>query len=201
MKNYSLLLIGSLLITQCAISQNFISEGKRWNVKEDNWGDIITEIFKIEGDSNVNTINYKKVWRTDDSTMINWWLTGLIREDSGKVYFKNEYGEGLLYDFNLEAGDTAYVTNLYCEEIQIIIDSVDTVNYFGVDWKRFSLAWSEEYWFEGIGSTCGPFHSSFFNCIFDVWFELLCFSENDTLLYIKQGENDCFQYFVGLQEK
>ena len=199
---YLIVLVASLL-AHIALGQDFISENKQWNVKVESWGSIYTEIFKIDGDTVINEISYKKVWQTYDSTMTEWYFVGGIREESHVVYFKmGDWNEGILYDFNLQVGDTAYVTNLYCMNMQIVVSDIDTVNYFGVDRTRWLFDdWSEESWVEGIGSLSGPLHTDFANCIFDVWFELLCFYQEDSLFYIKPGEDECFQTSVGIDEK
>lgn len=201
-KKIAFVIVGLYLITPSAICQNFISESKQWNVKNYFWGDIITEIFKIEGDTLINSVNYQKVWQSYDSTLVDWWLMACIREESHTVYILNyNEDERVLYDFNLVTGDTANIANYFCEDMQIVIHDVDTVNYLDVDRKRWALDnEGYEYWLEGIGSTNGILYSNFFHCIFDVWFELLCFSDNDTLLYIKEGEDDCFQFHVGIDE-
>jgi hypothetical protein len=202
----SVVLFAALLFSQLAFSQNFISENKVWHVRDQFWGDVCTWIYKIEGDTVINSVAYKKLWSTSDSTMANLWLDGFIREESDVVYYKRIYydAEGILYDFNLEAGDTTYIINEYCDEQMVVITDIDTIEYYGVERKRWTLtSWwggGEDYWLEGIGSICGPVHTLFSDCIFDVWFELLCFHENDTLFYILPGEDECFQTSIGIGE-
>lgn len=202
MKSFILLVIASFLITQILTAQNFISENKQWNVKEDFWGDVYTEIFKIQGDTTINSITYQKVWRTEDSTLTDWWLMSLIREESNVVYFLYYNDEErVMYDFNLETGDTAYITNYFCDQMEIVIYNVDTINYLGVDRKRWKLDdFGYEYWIEGIGSTFGPLYSYYYTCTADLSFSLLCYYENDTLRFIEEGEDDCFQSSVGIDE-
>jgi hypothetical protein len=202
MKNLILLFIGSFLVTQVLTAQNFISENKQWNVMEDFWGNVHTEIFKIEGDTIINSTNYQKVWRTDDSTLVDWWLISFIREEANVVYIiYGGEGEKVMYDFNLETGDTATIANYFCNQMEIVIYNVDTINYLGVDRKRWRLDdFGYEYWIEGIGSTFGPLYSYYYTCTADLSFSLLCFYENDTLRFIKEGEDDCFQSSVGIDE-
>jgi hypothetical protein len=191
-----------LLLGQSVNSQDFISEDKQWNVRDFFWGQVATEIFKIEGDSVLNSISYSKVWSTFDSGLTNFWFQGLIREAGNVVYFKSPYGsERILYDFNLEAGDTANVCNLYCDVMQVVVKNVDFVDYLGIQRKRWELeGWTEEYWVEGIGDLFGPFHTKFLECITDNDFSLLCFYQGNELRYIKENENDCFQTSVGIKE-
>lgn len=203
MKKITTIFVGLFLITQSAISQNFISENKQWNVKEDFWGDVHTEIFKIQGDTTINSITYQKVWRTDDSTLVDWYLISLIREEDNVVYIMYNVDDvRVMYDFNLETGDTAIISNYFCDQSQIVIYNTDTINYLGVDRKRWMLDnFGYEYWIEGIGSTFGPLNSNYWQCAFDLSFSLLCFYENDTLRFIKEGEDDCFQSSVGIDDK
>jgi hypothetical protein len=202
----SIALYTALLISQLAFGQNFILENKSWHVRNEFWGDIFTWIYKIEGETVINSITYKNLWATFDTNFSNVWIEGYIREESDVVYYRSIYNveEGILYDFNLEAGDTTYITNEYCEGQMVVITDVDTIEFYGIERKRWTLSswWGggEDYWLEGIGSTCGPVHSLFSECIFDVWFDLLCFHENDTLFYILPGEDECFQTNVGLSE-
>jgi hypothetical protein len=198
-----IVLFTALLFSQLAFSQNFISENKLWHVRNEFWGDIFTWIYKIEGETVISSVTYKNLWATFDTNFNNVWIEGYIREESNVVYYRSIYNveEGILYDFNLEAGDTSYITNEYCDLTQVIIEDIDTVEYFGVPRKRWIIeGWEEECWIEGIGSLWGPVHTKFPECIFDVWFELICFHENDTLFYLKPYEDECFQSNVGINE-
>lgn len=200
----STVLFAAILLSQLAFSQNFISENKLWHVKGESWGTIYTEIFKIEGDTTINSVNYQKLWYIWDSTMNNFSLNGFLREESNVVYYlRNNYdSEGVLYDFNLETGDTTIIINEYCDDVQVIVTGTDTVEYFGIPRKRWMLdGWTDDYWIEGIGSNYGLIYSELFYCTADIYFELLCFHENDTLFYIKPYEDECYQSNVGIDEK
>ena len=197
-------LFAALLFSQLAFSQNFISENKLWHVKHESWGSVNTQIFKIEGDTVINSFIYNKLWYSWDSTMTNKYLNGFIREESNIVYYRNYYSskEGILYDFNLDVGDTTYIKNEFCEDMQVIINDIDTVEYLGISRKRWICeGWSEEYWVEGIGSLYGLVYSFAAQCITDNWFDLLCFHENDTLYYLKLYEDECYQTNVGIKDE
>ena len=191
-----------LLIGQIGFSQNFVAENKLWHVKDFSWDIVNTEIYKIEGDTVINSMNYKKLWFSYDSAMNEIWLDRFIREQSGVVYLLNyNDDEGVLYDFNLDAGDTAYIVSDFCGEIQIIVTETDTVEYFGVPRKRWILdGWTGDYWIEGIGSNYGLFYTKMYECVADILKELTCFHENDTLYFMKEGELECFQTNVGIDE-
>ena len=96
-----------------------VVEGYKWNVVHIGYGGTIDERIyltnreKIEGDSIVNDIVYKKLWESDDCEIGKTSLLALIRENIAeqKVYAYNEGVEVLLYDFDVEVGDTIKVWN------------------------------------------------------------------------------------------
>jgi hypothetical protein len=202
MKNVVLFI--ALIITQFAFSQGFVTENKTWHVRDNSWWDISTEIFKTEGDTIINALTYKKLWSSfNDSAMINAGLRGFLREESGIVYFRDSYfnENKVLYNFNLEAGDTATIYNAFCGDWMVFIMDVDTVEYYGVQRKRWTLeGWSGEYWIEGIGSTNGLLYSMLYECTADIYKELICCHENDSLIFMKQYEDECYQTNVGIGE-
>ncbi len=185
--------------------QNFISSDKQWNVRLSGGYGLTTEIFQIEGDSIVDSISYSKIWVSFDS-LTTMTFQGLLREESDVVYYiPPGLSEGILYDFNLEIGDTTNVKNIFCgnEEIPITVINIDTVEYFGISRKRWQLdsyGGSEEFWVEGIGSLNGPLYTKYWYCIVCPVWELLCFHNNDTLEYIMPYETDCYQNTVGVNE-
>jgi hypothetical protein len=186
--------------------QNFISEDKQWSVRfTGGWPvSLTTEIFIIDGDSAVNSIIYNKVWVSFDS-LDTWQYQGLLREDANVVYYipPNGGDEGILYDFNLEVGDTAYVTNIFCSDIPIYVLDVDTVEYFGTSRKRWTFGgdgYAEEAWLEGIGSLYGPLYTKYEYCIICPVWELLCYHNDGVLEYIMDGQTDCYQTTVGINE-
>ncbi len=137
--------------------------------------------YQLIGDTVINGLGYKKLIATAGW---NWWFTGFtgaLREDSGKVYYKQLYdtisnegnwcldmngwwtdsidmsSEVLLYDFNLSVGDSFFVYRVN------YVGSVTLAD--GLPRKRIELStdsihngsswydWME--WIEGIGSTEG----------------------------------------------
>jgi len=200
------LIVVGLAILMCfsASGQNFISSDKQWNVRLSGFPpSIATEINVINGDSTVDMTVYQKLWTSFDS-LATWQFQGLIREESNTVYFIPPAGnEGVLYDFNLTTGDTAYVTNIFCSDVPIHIIDVDTVEYFGASRKRWHIGengYVDEYWIEGIGSLNGLLYANYSYCIVCPVWELLCYHENDTLKYIMPNETDCYQNTVGIGE-
>lgn len=205
MKKYLLILLLSIL-SLTTHAQNFVIPTNQWNVSVYmNFGGTYTEIFKILGDSVVGSISYKKVFVSYDSTLTNLTYKGLLREESNKVYYipENNNTEGLLYDFNLNAGDTALIISDWIgmqEPKEFICQSVDSINYNGAYYKRWNFSFPFDQWIEGIGSIIGPLYSSINTHVSDLFFTLLCFSQNDNLLYMDPNATKCFYSTVGIND-
>lgn len=205
MKKLGLLFL-AVLFSLSLFSQNFLSEGKQWNVKLEGWpGSVITEIFFIDGDSIVNNINYKQFWLSTDS-LNSTTFQGLLREDAEKVYYLPLYGEeGLLYDFGLNVGDTASIISSYSEgEFEIFVAAIDTVEYEGVERKRMlisrEISASTEYWIEGIGDNWGPLYTMIYDFIVCPYWELVCVHEYEELIYMLPYTENCYEMNVGIDE-
>ncbi len=206
MKKIILLAFISLFYSANLLGQQFVSENNQWNVLTTRFMDgKSTEIFKIGQDSVVNSLTYKKILVSSDS-MHTAHFRGLVREDSGIVWFihTDDTLESVLYNFNLKAGDSAYIANGFCyygTTIPIYVVKVDTAEYFGIQHKRWLITDDfgfEEYWIDGIGSTSGPMYSMFTDAIVGPVFDLLCFHNGDTLMYENENENSC--WVVGIEE-
>ena len=207
--NKSILLVSLILITSLtAISQGIVSEDNQWNVLVNEYisGDIDTEILNIEGDTVINGHVYKMIWGTYYASSQQF-FGGYLREDLNKVYYiPDEGNEGTLYDFNLEVGDTCSIITIFYhdQEFNVYITDIDTVEYFGIQRKRWSLIddyGNEDHWIAGIGSSYGPIHTMMQrgNPPYLSW-DLLCFHHNDTLLFIKEGFSECYISHVGIEE-
>ncbi len=205
MKKHLLFISIILFIKVSLFGQQFVLEENRWNVIPISFTrNINTEIFRIDGDSMVSSVEYNKIWVSNDSLQ-TWSFQGLLRENSDTVWFmNNDSVEHVLYNFNLTVGDTTFITNIFVSDKlnEVYVEQLDTVEYFGVSRKRWLLISVEygtsDYWIEGIGSLSGPLYSMYScNIICPSW-ELLCFHHDETLLYIKEGEDDC--WMVGIDE-
>lgn len=139
-----------------------------WNVKSWTYGasDIIYSGYSckiLEGEEDTLGNLWQRVVNGEDDSFL-----GLIRSDSGKVYYHGVntvyFGLGhfydgdstvVLYDFNLTVGDTI---DLYYE---MIVDSITTSDFLGVSKRKFYLSNHMEgvsdVWIEGMGSIEGLF--------------------------------------------
>ncbi|MEQ1734769.1 MAG: T9SS type A sorting domain-containing protein, partial [Bacteroidia bacterium] len=105
-----------------------------------------------------------------------------LRSLNKKMYvrLKNDTIEKLVYDFNLNIGDTLPITyrNYTKDKIVSAIDSFYTTYGYR---KRFSISNSNEYLIEGVGNTHGLL--SYFGVLLDAIVSLNCYSLNDTNYY------------------
>jgi hypothetical protein len=152
--------------------------------------DYGTEIFIAEDDTIIAGKDFQKI----KSTMFGDYR--YLRKDSiGKVFYRSSYSwdtsEHLLYDFSLIAGDTASIYNSF-STVSFMVDSVDTV-MIGKLRKRMFVYYQSYFsgydyldiWIEGIGATLTSFHQPGidYTLIDGPETLLLCFFENDSMLY------------------
>lgn len=108
--------------------------------------------------------------------------------------------EYLQYDFLLNVGDTFHYTTSWLQEVDLIVNSVDTIQINGENRRRFYL-WPEQFgwthpWIEGIGSTASLIDYVYPFGTFDVY--LSCYFEKFVLVY-SQIE-DCCQGITDIEE-
>lgn len=123
-----------------------------------------------------------------------------VRQDSGRVYYLNyQQQEQLLYDFNLNEGDTVDLYMGWIFPTSLRVSSVDTVNWGRARKRIFlscngCLSYHDEIWVEGIGNI----YSSIFvpfqrEQIFDgPTFAVRCYSENGATTYPYPGYQHCY---------
>lgn len=193
----------------------FPDSGAIWSevfYPEHSEGEIVPEIyerFALTGeDTLMNELHYKKlylyynsVFNKNESTCI-----GGIREDSlKKIYYKGERihsfkpidNEIILYDFSLEIGDTIYYFNFYNILYRLIVEDIDTIQIGNSLRKKFTFNHWRSKWIEGIGSTRGLLFADrgdFFGPTIIEDNDLICFFQNDTLLYHSEWFSDCFPF-------
>ena len=169
-----------------------VDTNKVWSIIDEytaGGGQPYSQFIKFTTDTLIGSYNYKKVLRSSDSTQTVWSHIGFIREDStAKVYYmNNSYLEGLIYDFNVNINDTINIYNpLVCfdsSNMVCIVEQIDSIFIYNNYRKQIHIlsAFGSEVWIEGIGSNRGILYTN--QCIVGNLFKLLCFYENDTLLY------------------
>ena len=173
--------------------------------------DVYT-IYTNGQDTNMNTVMYKKMFKTTrhlpgtiyDTTYTNF--IGGIRENNKKVYMlcpdltSPDTTERMIYDFNpVIVGDTIYSERIsYSTSVSIphLVTSIDSVLVGNLYHRRIFLTnlianYAQEYWIEGIGSNFGLIYASY-NCITDNSYDLICFNVNDSLQF--QNSSPSFGY-------
>lgn len=111
--------------------------------------DITYSQNRIQGDTTINGVTYKKMYGAQCS---EWSYLAAMREEGKKVYTVSDQlpdgKEYLLYDFDLEEGDV--VPAPYKEPEIVVVTEVDTVETaFG---PRKRIIMPGDTWIEGIGS-------------------------------------------------
>ena len=163
-----------------------------------------TKSNKFEGEIFIGGNTYLEVLESEDSLQENWYVNGFLREDTinNSVYFGWGVGEiGLIYDFDLNVGDSIYIDNYYTTYTSLLVcDSIDTVNINGVFKNRYFFSsdffnpnYPAEVWIEGIGSVFGVLNSGLGGVpLGGGTRELLCCSENDEVIYMDSLFGACF---------
>ncbi|PIY31319.1 MAG: hypothetical protein COZ08_09040 [Bacteroidetes bacterium CG_4_10_14_3_um_filter_42_6] len=142
-----------------------------------------TFIYTIKGDTNLNTKDYKKIFRLNDipgSSDTLWELHCFMRQDSAykKVWFIRHYMgetiEKLGYDFDAEIGDTVYLPAFDYENIGdsvfVLVDPVfDSTQLNNGEYRKnyfynslYPNIGFDPYAIEGIGTQRTPFPNLFY---------------------------------------
>ena len=178
-----------------------VVENYSWNVvnlnaRPGNAQNIVYQTYseKIEGDTVINDVTYKKLWKSTDAELANYESIGLVREDveNQKVWAYVGDKEYLIYDFACKVGDT--ITTLKSlqsakfeiEEIKLTIKAIEEIEDLnGVKYNKYTATLeneSEIVYYERFGSENGWYSRSyddvtgggvnFMICAFDVANEL-----------------------------
>jgi nitrous oxide reductase len=161
------------------------------------WTELITSgvdtnnktiaVFTMTEDTFFNSKVYKKIIYNQ----ANYYY---VHEDTQnkKIYVYDSFfsKDTLWYDFSLQTGDTL---NVGCTSLILVNKSIE---YFaGSNRNKLEFSWDIGNpvvltWYEGIGDIYGVFWPL---CFTGSGYRLLCYFENDTLLYHNLGLNDsCF---------
>lgn len=172
---------------------------------------VRTYKYKISGDSLINGLKYYKVLQTslhvNDEN--NYSFNGMyLREDSNIVYCFENGIESILYNFNLNKGDSIYLLSRRFGEVVgthlSVVDSVDTITIHNTELKRIyitahstgnGLVKSQEVFVQGIGSLGGLFESGKY---YELNSDLSCVEQGGEHIYINDSYNSCYN-FVGLE--
>ena len=182
----------------------FIGLGKIWSDLTHFDNTVSPEIFTTTyykfGNDTINLqgkLYYPLYLCYNDSTMTNWvqQQQSYYREDSNKVYVS--YGmeeDHLVYDFNLEQGDSVWIDPAYG---YAHVARTDSALVCGAYHKKIYLTynpWNDtiDTWIEGIGSLYSTFNPLSYHFLTDNTFQLLCVSDSICQLYQNPSYSGCF---------
>jgi len=142
-------------------------------------------------DTVINNLSYHTILYCSDET-----YKGATRNNGDRVYFvpADSVQEFLLYDFNVDKGDT--ISNAYIENsgggamlADLVVEhETDSVLIDGRYRRIVSVSGS--YWIEGIGCSNGLFEDPYIKTG-DYWTSLYCMSDVNTQLYPEEGDGAC----------
>ena len=170
--------------------------------------------YFTQDQTEINGEIYYQLWKRGRSTQdeaiwvpINNYAGAIRQNENRQVFYvrPGETEEHLLYDFNLELGDTIPVYNEDdLGDLQGVIIGVDTVEVCGLDRKRYEIELIDFpllrplYWTESIGGSHGPIPRYEF---FESGISDRCFSDSNcapcALENITQPVNRryCYSYY------
>ncbi len=143
--------------------------------------------------------------------MTEWEPYGFIREDENKYYFRNLTGEeGFAYDFSVNIGDTVEINNPFgAMPVAAIVTDIDSVYIEpGNELRKritlyeYQYFFNEEFWIEGMGSSAGLTVSGMDITLLTGGddFTLLCYYEEDEMLFKSTLYNLCYYPLVDIPE-
>ena len=204
MKNKVIILILILTGSLLAHTQEIVDSEKLWSILtghcQPEYTTYTTSFFKFDNDTIIDGKLYQMVFISEDEFQEEWFFYGsFIREENKKVYYREYYGEeGLIYNFNLQLGDTVVLNNpRAASEVSLIlseIDSVETTDGYRERWKLTNDEFEiPEYWIEGIGSMAGVINSTteVFGGLCGTYI-LLCEEENENTIYQNPQYEYCY---------
>jgi hypothetical protein len=198
------------LKAQSNIPHPFPTDSAAWvdyYSRDDGWGNYYSSstLFITNGDTLLNNVSYTKICEHFYPTNSNY-LTSVIRVDSNKVFVRHYDGvtmlfdpEIVLYDYNLQIGDSFSITGIPISFQCILIDSALTNTGYRKQWNLLTdyecqsmSGFDTLRWIEGATSNVGFMYDLFIQwCgvpdITDVSFTQ-CFRNRDTMVL---GNGNC----------
>lgn len=216
--NVYFLVVFFMTITYSFAQSNYLpllNINNQWNILRRGANPYInyTEIFKIDKDTIINEKSCKRIMKsTDSSSNAIYNFAYYMYEDTitKKIYtLDNNFNQKLYFDFSANAGDTLV---LYCPYYNLInadtfyVTQTDTFNIAGLYRKRISsifksggISLQAEDWYEGIGTLKGLHYGGYPPYIGELM-KLLCFKNNNQLIFENTSSYNCYYTNVGVNE-
>ncbi len=167
--------------------------------------------YSMNGDTTINSLNYKKIYRsfvkTDtiscDDPLVNSDVPqsgyiGALRDDevANKTFFMfpGTNADSLLYDYNLQAGDTlkGFISRYFSNYTMAVL-SVDSVQVGGNYRKRWNFEGihnHDSYIIQGIGSSFGLIENAYtYAWDFTERF-LVCLTDDDEVVFTSDYDSE-----------
>jgi len=185
----------------------FIKESANWSVLEGGYGMFNkatisgTGHYRLDGDSLIQSLKYKKVLVSNDTLQQNWSIVAFIREDTTekKVWIRDlKNQDELLYDFGLSVGDSVSITNpFYLYSCSYKVSKIDTIVLQNKQRRQIHFLGRgiDESWIEGIGSRSGLLNVNYKNMTAALR-ELLCYSDYE-VFYLNEKYDTCNKTLLG----
>lgn len=199
------ILVTVFIITFCSAiyGQILVQENKIWNVVNCiGWGGCWTESFKINGDTIIDQVQYKKLLKTSDTTLTNWNFYGAIREVDHKVFLRYSFSDAeiTLYDFSLSVGDT-FSGFYYDCPVELTLQNIDTITLLNGEQRENYIFTNNEQWVKGIGSLNGLIYVGVYWCEADMYYELSCCFDLEEQLFQSDNYESCMVLTTRIEEE
>lgn len=181
--------------------------------------------YYFDGDTIIDSKRYSKLYRSEIDTTVEWCLdlnyfpefpdsgyVGAIREDTAAnanfIMFAGTTIDSLLYDYNLEVGDSLRGAMVVYSAKRPVVTSIYSVVIDGSYHKRWNFSaitfpWPEPeypYLIEGIGSNVGLFeHVWSYNLDFRLR-NLVCLKRGQSIVFESDHESEFGCNFVSIEE-
>ncbi|MFT5802150.1 MAG: hypothetical protein ACI9VN_003074 [Patescibacteria group bacterium] len=189
--NFKITLLLTIIAFCCSNttkSQQFVNESNLWYLTDCCFSQGVlnckTHEYFFDEIVVIDTVSYYKL----NSSRSNF-IGQFYREENGVVYkkFNEDLEEAIIYDFNLEEGDSLEIGNDWFP-LLIEVLSVDSVTLIsGEKRKRLEIAEasninSKTYWVEGIGAELSTMDPVFMFSL-DCWNDFNCYHFEDNIEY------------------
>ncbi len=172
-----------------------------WKESESGIPWSLSQEYTMIGDTTINNKNYEILFERElyNFNVYSDGVKGWIREDNNVIFFREDSVDHILYDFNVNIGDTIQWWGLDTNPsspMYFIVSTVDSITIKNEPRKRigFDLAPNDSlvieiaYVIEGVGSDRGLLpHYGYF----ESGGGLDCYMEKDTFLFSRYTFSDC----------
>ena len=197
------------IINEVIDSTSYFKNSSCWAYKA-NLYEYVTQGFRTatvygstQGDTIINNHRYLKFYLETGSPNSN--KITAIRQENKKIYamFFDQAQEFLLYDFNVEKGDTIYSTapSGYISRLPIV-SSIDSIQLYNGEYRKRIIIQGYETWIEGIGSLNGfdfPIRD-FVTCDCNSSFFLISFAREKVLFFYNSELCATFDCCQGIKD-